>query len=169
MLDAFYTAMSPAALALLGLWLVAVQMRADEVRASRELIRRTYAVALLFALPGLMSVIALIDSANPLYWRVSFALISVIGAAVLLLFRGLPGTGMIRNLSDVLAVILYVAIAVLGIMGGPAKERTAAVMLTAMILLGFNIAWMFLFAPLGDAKERREPPQARAQASTSSK
>ena len=65
MLDAFYTAMSPAALALLGLWLVAVQMRADEVRASRELSRRTYAVALFFALPGLMSVMALVDTANP--------------------------------------------------------------------------------------------------------
>jgi hypothetical protein len=126
-------------------------------------------VALLFALPGLMSVIALIDSANPLYWRVSFAIISVIGAAVLLPVRGLPGTGMIRKLADVLAVILYVAIAVLGIMGGPAKERAAAVLLTALIFLGFNLAWMFLFAPLGDAKERREPPHARAEASTSSR
>ncbi|HEY6492431.1 MAG TPA: hypothetical protein VIZ43_04100 [Trebonia sp.] len=50
MLDAFYGAFSPACLALLGLWLVALQMRADEVRASPELSRRTYAVALFFAL-----------------------------------------------------------------------------------------------------------------------
>lgn len=169
MLDAFYTAMSPAALALLGLWLVAVQMRADEVRASRELIRRTYAVALLFALPGLMSVIALIDSADPLYWRVSFALISVIGAGALLPVGGLPGSGRIRNIADVLAVLLYVGIAVLGIIGGPGMERVAAVLLTALIFLGFNLAWLFLFAPIRDAKERPEPPQARAQASTSSR
>jgi hypothetical protein len=41
MLDAFYGAFSPACLALLGLWLVTVQMRADEVRATPGLTRRT--------------------------------------------------------------------------------------------------------------------------------
>ena len=81
MLDAFYGAFSPACLALLGLWLVAVQMRANEVRASKELTRRTYVVALFFALPGLMGVIALIDTANPAFWRVSFAIISLVGAS----------------------------------------------------------------------------------------
>lgn len=169
MLDAFYTAMSPAALALLGLWLVAVQMRADEVRASRELIRRTYGVALFFALPGLMSVMALIDSTNPLFWRVSFAVLGVVGAAVLFPAGGLPGSARIRNVADVLAVILYVAIAVLGIIGGPDRERAAAVLLTALVFLGFNVAWLFLFAPLRGGNERPEPPQARAQASTSSR
>jgi len=39
MLDAFYGAFSPACLALLGLWLVAVQMRADEIRVNKELTR----------------------------------------------------------------------------------------------------------------------------------
>jgi hypothetical protein len=151
MLDAFYGAISPAALALLGLWLVAVQMRADEVRASRELSRRTYAVALFFALPGLMGVMALVDTANPVFWRVSFGLIGLAGAAVLFPVRGLPGGERVRNAADVLAVILYAAIAVLAIIGGPVAERTAAVLLTAMIFVGFNVAWLFLFAPLDPA------------------
>jgi hypothetical protein len=61
------------------------------VRASQELRHRAYAVALFFALPGLMSVIALIDTSNPLFWRVSFAVIALVGAAVLFPTHGLAG------------------------------------------------------------------------------
>jgi hypothetical protein len=152
MLDAFYGAISPASLALLGLWLVAVQMRADEVRASRELTRRTYIVALFFALPGLMSIIALIDTGNPAFWRVSFAVIGLAGAAALLPARGLPGGQRIRNAADVLAVVLYLVIALLALIGGPVAQRATAVLLTALIFVGFNVAWLFLFAPLDPAK-----------------
>jgi hypothetical protein len=148
MLDAFYGAFSPACLALLGLWLVAVQMRADEVRVSKELSRRSYAVALFFALPGLMSVIALIDTANPAFWRVSFVVIALVGAAVLFPVHGLPGGERVRNTADIIAVILYLTIAVLAIIGGPVMQRTVAVLLTALIFLGFNVAWLFLFTPL---------------------
>ena len=162
MLDAFYGAFSPACLALLGLWLVAVQMRADEVRASRELRRRTYAVALFFALPGVMGVIALIDTANPAFWRVSFVIISLVGAAALFPVRGLPGGLRVRDIADIAAVMLYLAIAVLAVIGGPDMQRTVAVLLTALIFLGFNVAWLFLFAPLAPVKAAtvQEAPEA---------
>jgi hypothetical protein len=152
MLDAFYGAFSPACFALLGLWLVVVQIRADEVRASPELNRRAYAVALFFALPGLMSVIALIDTSNPLFWRVSFAIIALVGAAVLFPVHGLPGGARVRNVADIAAVLLYLAIAALAMVGGPDMQRTEAVLLTALIFLGFNVAWLFLFTPLRAAE-----------------
>jgi peptidoglycan/LPS O-acetylase OafA/YrhL len=156
MLDAFYGAFSPACLTLLGLWLVAVQMRSDEVRGSEELRRRAYAVALFFALPGLMSVIALIDTGNPLFWRVSFAVIALVGAAVLYPAHGLPGGRRVRNTADIVALLLYLAIAALALVGGTDEERTEAMLLTALIFVGFNVAWLFLFAPL-EAKARHEP------------
>ena len=156
MLDAFYGAFSPACLTLLGLWLVAVQMRSDEVRGSEELRRRAYAVALFFALPGLMSVIALIDTGNPLFWRVSFAVIALVGAAVLYPAHGLPGGLRVRNTADIVALLLYLAIAALALVGGTDEERTEAMLLTALIFVGFNVAWLFLFAPL-EAKARHEP------------
>jgi hypothetical protein len=164
MLDAFYGAFSPACLALLGLWLVAVQMRADEVRASRELRRRTYAVALFFALPGVMGVIALIDTADPAFWRVSFVIISLVGAAALFPVRGLPGGARVRNVADIAAVMLYLAIAVLAVIGGADMQRTVAVLLTALIFLGFNVAWLFLFEPLASAETvaHQEQPEAPA-------
>jgi hypothetical protein len=161
MLDEFYAAFSPGCLALLGLWLVAVQMRADEVRASPALRRRTYVVALFFVLPGLMSVIALIDPANPAFWRASFAIIGLAGAAVLFPGHGLPGGTRVRNAADIVALILYLVIAVVAVIGGLDMERTAAVLLTALIFLGFNIAWLFLFTPL-DATAAKESPVAPA-------
>jgi hypothetical protein len=167
MLDAFYGAFSPACLALLGLWLVAVQMRADEVRASPALSRQAYVVGLFFALPGLMSVFALIDSTNSVFWRTSFAVMSLGGAALLYLAGGLPGSARIKNASDVTAVILYLAIAILAIIGGPDRERAAAVLLTALTFLGFNVAWLFLFAPLASASASapHDPQRASADAS----
>jgi hypothetical protein len=166
MLDAFYGSFSAACLALLGLWLVVVQMRADEVRASPELTRRAYVVALFFALPGLMSVIALIDTANPAFWRVSFAIISLVGAAVLFPVHGLPGGARVKNSADIAAVILYLAIAVLAVIGGADRQRTVAVLLTAVIFLGFNVAWLFLFPPIGSAETvaHQEQPEAPATA-----
>jgi hypothetical protein len=162
MLDAFYGAFSPACLALLGLWLVAVQIRADDVRRSPELRRRSYAVALFFALPGLMSVIALIDPADPAFWRVSFAIIALGGVASLYPVHGLPGSARLRITADIAAVILYLVIAVLAIIGGPVMQRTVAVLLTALIFVGFNVAWQFLFVPLPVAarQEPHAPPEA---------
>jgi hypothetical protein len=161
-LDAFYGAFSPACFALLGLWLVVVQMRADEVRASRELNRRAYAVALFFALPGLMSVIALIDTGNPLFWRASFVIIAVAGAAVLFPTRGLPGGARLRAAADVAALLLYAAIAVLALIGGPDPQRAEAILLTALIFLGFNIAWLFLFAPVAAGPAGNQVPAPAA-------
>jgi hypothetical protein len=162
MLDAFYGAFSPACLALLGLWLVAVQMRTVEVRASQELRRRAYAVALFFALPGLMGVIALIDTNDPAFWRVSFAIIALAGAAVLYPAHGLPGGKRVRNTADVVALVLYVTIAALALVGGADAQRTEAVLLTVLIFVGFNVAWLFLFAPLDApaSQERQVPPKA---------
>jgi hypothetical protein len=55
MLTGFYGAFSPACLALLGLWLVVVQVRMREWQGSATHRRRSYGVALIFALPGVMS------------------------------------------------------------------------------------------------------------------
>jgi len=111
-----------------------------------------------------MSVIALIDTANPAFWRVSFAIISLVGAAVLFPVHGLPGGARVRNTADVAAMILYLAIAVLAVIGGADRQRAVAVLLTALIFIGFNVAWLFLFAPLasGEPAAHQERPEAPA-------
>ncbi len=83
-----------ACLALLGLWLVVVQLRLPQWQASEAAPayqRASYGIALHFALPGLMSLLALVDTGDPAYWRTSFEIIALGGVVVLITLRGLPG------------------------------------------------------------------------------
>ena len=115
---------------------------------------------------------SLIDTADPAFWRVSFAIIALVGAAALFPVHGLPGGARVRSVADIGAVFLYLAIAVLAVIGGADMQRTVAVLLTALVFLGFNVAWLFLFAPLASAESstgsstgamaRQERPNAPA-------
>ena len=42
-------------------------------------------------------------------------------------------------------IIIYVLIGVLALRGGLAVLRTEAILLTILIFLGFNVAWLLLF------------------------
>ena len=151
MLDAFYGAFSPACFALLGLWLVVVQLRLPQWQASGPYRRGAYGVALHFALPGVMSMFALIDSQDPAYWRVSFAIVALGGAVVMTLVRGYivrPAPSARDQLglaAYVLAVALYLVIGVLAVIGGIAVLRTEASLQIILVFLGFNAAWLLLF------------------------
>jgi len=78
--------------------------------------------------------------------------------------HGLPGGARARAAADVAALVLYVAIAVLALIGGAYPERTEAILLTVLLFLGFNIAWLFLFTPLAPAATvaHQEQPEAPA-------
>jgi len=168
MLTGFYAAFSPACLALLGLWLVVVQVRMREWQSSAIYRRRSYAVALIFALPGVMSLFPLIDPRDPDYWRVSFAIIALGGAAALAAVRGFPvrrehtaaGTAG-SPVPDQLGLAAYIAeialfalIGALAFAGGPTILRTEAILLIVVVFLGFNVAWLLLFDDTGQTRGR---------------
>jgi hypothetical protein len=168
MLDAFYGAFSPACLALLGLWLVVVQMRLPQWQASAAAPayqRASYGIALQFALPGLMSVLALVDAGDPVYWRTSFEITALGGAVVLIALRGLFGRrgrragragragpaadsrlgGGLGLAAYVVAIAAYLVVGALAFIGGPTVLRVEAILLTGLVFLGFNAAWLLLF------------------------
>jgi hypothetical protein len=180
-LDAFYGAFSPACLALLGLWLVVVQMRLPQWQTSEAAPayqRASYGIALLFALPGLMSLLALVGSGDPAYWRTSFEIIALGGVVVLITLRGLsgqPGRGPGRGrgagraagprlggglglAAYVVAIAGYLVVGALAFVGGPAALRAEAILLTGLVFLGFNAAWLLLFDSGSDSR-----PTASAQ------
>ena len=183
MLNVFYGAFSPACFALLGLWLVIVQIRLREWQGSAVYRRRSYGVALHFALPGIMSLLALVDPQDSAFWRVSFAIVALGGAVVLAAVRGFPARGRLAGgagaagvseaetgaaarldqlglAAYVLAIALYVLIGVLAFAGGLAALRTEAVLLTFLVFLGFNVAWLLLF-------DDRHPSHGRPPATAS--
>ena len=159
MLDVFYGAFSPACFALLGLWLVVVQIRLRDWQGSAVHRRRSYGVALHFALPGVMSLLALVNPQDPLFWRVSFAIIALGGAVILALVRGFPlrsrpgpggvaapaGPDQLGLAAYIAGIVIYVLIGVLALRGGLAVLRTEAILLTILVFLGFNVAWLLLF------------------------
>jgi hypothetical protein len=163
MLDVFYGAFSPACFALLGLWLVIVQIRLREWQGSAVHRRRAYAVALYFALPGIMSLLALVDPLDSEFWRISFAVVALGGAIVLAMVRGLPLRGTAAGhpgaagtdapprpdqlglATYIIGILIYVVIAALAFTGGLAALRTEAILLTLLLFLGFNVAWLLLF------------------------
>jgi len=167
MLTDFYTAFSPACFSLLALWLAIITLNAPawlnlpegdaaarSPESQRQLTirqRQAYIVALYFAAPGTMSLLALIDLQSTSWWRVFFIIVSVLGVAGMLWFGPFPNRQP-HHLLDVsdqvvhwIAIGLYLAIAVLAL---PALHalRIEGVLLTVLVLLGVHVALRLMFA-----------------------
>ena len=79
---------------ILSLWLVVVQMRYDDWKDDPNSVRRAYGVGLYFSLPGIMTLISLVDPTNPYLWRTSYAIVALGGAGVLgVVYKRHPGQG----------------------------------------------------------------------------
>ena len=171
MLSDFYGAFGAVSFTLLGLWFVVVQTRHAEWSRSPEHQRRASAVSLHFAFPGLMSLLALVDPASRLLWRLSFAVSAVVGAAALaVLSRGSTPTagGRGRKLTSWLSVGCYALIALVALfpqLPGSvgltlAPVRVEAVLLSLLVFFGVNLAWTAMFEPMGDTGDPPAPSPA---------
>jgi hypothetical protein len=163
MLTDFYAAFATVCFTLLGLWIVVVQTRHGEWRHSPVHRRRAYGVALHFSLPGLMSLLSLVDPASTTLWRISFVIVAAGGVLALALVRGPAPTGL-GAAAYVVAVVLYVLIALVAVMPGLVADigllvrplRVEAVLQTILVFLGVNVAWLLLF-------DEASPPSALGQ------
>jgi hypothetical protein len=170
MLTDFYVAFSTVCFTLLGLWIIVVQTRHGEWRQSAVHRRRAYGVALHFSLPGLMSLLSLVDPASTTLWRVSFAIVAAGGALALVLVRGQAPTGL-GAAAYVAAVVLYLLIALvavvpdmvadLGVLARPL--RVEAVLQTILVFLGVNVAWLLLFDQAPPPSDLGDPTQPRGR------
>jgi hypothetical protein len=150
MLTDFYISFSAVCFTLLGLWLIVVQTRHAEWRGSALHRRRSYGVALHFSLPGLMCLLALVNPDSSALWRVSFAVVAIGGAVVLIAVRG-PAVGKLGLTAYIFAIALYALIGILAIAPsivgglGATPVRVEAVLLTILVFTGVNVAWLLLF------------------------
>ena len=171
MLKDFYISFSAVCFTLMGLWLIVVQTRHAEWRGSPLHRRRVYGVAMHFSLPGLMSLVALVDPESSELWRVSFAIAAIGGAIALTALRG-PAPGKLGLAAYISAIALYALIGILAIAPHivgrlgleAAPVRAEAVLLTILVFAGVNVAWLLLFeeAPAGYASLQQgvQAPQA---------
>lgn len=152
MLTDFYIAFATVCFTLLGLWVIVVQTRHADWRRVPMHRRRAYGVALHFSLPGLMGLLALVDPASAGLWRISFAIAAGGGAIVLALVRG-PAPTWLGTASYWLAIVLYILVALIAIAPSiisglgisAAAVRVEAILLSLLMFLGINVAWLLLF------------------------
>jgi hypothetical protein len=147
----FYTAFSPACFSLLALWLAIIAINAHAWLTSRQRQRQAYVVALYFAAPGTMSLLALINPLSTFAWRVFFIIVSGLGVAGMLLFGPFSNRKSYRllDVSDQavhwIATGLYLAIAALAFTPKHTL-RIEGVLLTVLLLLGVHVALRLMFA-----------------------
>lgn len=157
-LNAFYGTFATIAFTVFGLWMFVVQARFREWIGNPDQFRRASAVSVAFAFPGLMSLMALINSGSRDLWRVAFGVTSVAAVLVLLALRGRPG-GTPPGLNEAanwVAVALFAAVALVSAwpnlvdsMGMDGQYRPVEFFLFCLLLGdGLFIAWVMLFDEL---------------------
>jgi hypothetical protein len=123
-----------------------------------------------FSLPGLMSLLSLIDPASTTLWRTSFAIVAAGGVLALALVRGPAPTGL-GAAAYVVAVVLYLLIALVAVAPGMVADigvlarplRVEAVLLTMLVFLGVNVAWLLLFEEAPPPSNLGDPTQPRGR------
>ncbi len=172
MLADFYGPFSTIAFTVFGLWMFVAQARFRDWMRNPDHYRRASAVSLQLALPGAMSLIALIDPESVILWRWAFGLSSAVGVALLLaLARRTAGTPRGANeVANGLAVLLFVCIAVVSISPEMVDEigleaataRGVEFFFFCLLLLnGLVTAWVMLFSdPPSTRSTEGVPPSA---------
>ena len=153
----FYGAFAPVCFTLLGLWLIVVQTRHSEWRRNPVHRTRAHILAVNFALPGMMALLALVDPADKALWRSAFAALAVIAA---LLLGWVTVRETLRAQSHWLAVTatsvaacLYALVAVVAIAPGIVHDiginlkplQVEEILLSVLVFIAVNVAWYLMF------------------------
>jgi hypothetical protein len=147
-LGAFFGVVSTVDFALLGLWWVTVQARADLRRHHATASRIAYVVSLQFIVPGTASLLAQVDPAVAAVWRVSFALAGVTGiAAIVLLVPALAASGelAVARFLRFGAVPLYALMTLIAALFFPSGTLGAlqaeGILFCLVVFLSTQVAW----------------------------
>ena len=180
-LSDFYTAFAPSCFSLLALWLAIVGFNVKDWLGSYDGRPRpvgqkqVYAVALFFAAPGAMSVLALINLGSSTVWRAAFAFISFLGLICAGVFGPVHHHHTADHKSDTpLEVsdhvvywgtyLLYLAIFVLAIIPEPILEYEG-ILLTVLMLTGVHAELRLMFTIYGPA-QKGKPGDSAGQGGT---
>lgn len=149
----FYALFSATCFTLTGLWWSVIEKHRHWL-SDPGMRRRVGSVYLAFLLPALMGLFAQVGGTEePLFWRVSFFVIAVLGAAsTVTLLRhanAAEGAGPFARFWWA-AVVVYALVAVLGVAPGIAKSldvtplQAEATLLVLLVALAHALVWEFM-------------------------
>lgn len=158
MLSDFYASFSATCFVVLSLWLVVVQSRWEEWRHDDDSVRQAYGVGLYFSLPGIMTLISLVDATNPVLWRTSYSVAALTGVAVFATVHRVTRHRWVAVVNRT-AIALYGVVAIIAIFPNllhitKVANRVDAVLLCVVVFLGVNVAWLLLFSPAPAVPEK---------------
>ncbi len=146
----FYSVATQASLTLLGLWWLVLSAWPEGWAEDAAKRRTGYHVSLYFMLPGMMSALSLLSTDSSFFWRAGFGMACVLGAFESLSFATRPGparsfaflSGGFYAAGAVIAALPQLVTKLAG--DGVTPLHVEGVLLTAILFLGVNLAWMHL-------------------------
>jgi hypothetical protein len=157
MQETFYATFAAIAFTLLGLWWVVVQFKYQSWMSDPQRRQMAYNVSLYFILPGIMSLVSLLSGEAKFLWRGAFAIAGIFGAVEAV--RMAMGSAQNRSRWAIVgrwfAVVLYALVVVVAVnpemiqaLGIPLKAiESEGVMLSIILFIGVNFAWMMFTEP----------------------
>lgn len=155
-LDSYYRAVSTVSFTLLGLWWVVAQSRYQRGAGTAQQRRHATGIALFFLLPGVMCLIASVNSDLSALWRVAFGACAAIGLVEVVLYFATDGARTLAARAlracgfGLYALIAAVAVdptlaARSGV--GLSAQEVASILLGLLLFVGANLVWLGLTEP----------------------
>lgn len=145
----FYQTLAQISFTLFGLWIVVVQLHREQWRETRQAAAGARLLTMHYALPGVMSLLAMADPGGAVLWRISFAALALAGGLGFVLVAGRAGGADPEGWA---AMTVYVAIAVVALFVGEGAAvlsvdalQVEAVLLSLLVLLSLNSTFRLLF------------------------
>jgi hypothetical protein len=160
--QAFYSTVTTISFTLLGLWWVVVQARSTLWRKAVHR-RMAYAISLQFLLPGVMSLLSLVAPDVTWLWRSSFAIAGALGFVAAIYYartlRDELDCPPIVRLVEWVVVPIYAVVTIVALfpelvtsLGLDLKPiQIEAMILSILVFLGVQAAWVLLIEPPKDA------------------
>jgi len=152
----FYSATCSVSFALLGLWWVVVQFKYDTWLRDPQRRRRAYLIALMFLLPGVMSLASLASVRFSTLWQVGFGVAGLVGLVESIrAVRLMPDADATAKVLGVLTAVLYLVVTVIALVPTlPARLgldlrglEAEAIAVTGLLVLGASMVWRMFADP----------------------
>ena len=159
MFEDFYSTFATVSLTVTGLWMYVAQARFRDWIADRDHFRRASSVSVQLAFPGMMCLLALIDSESSMLWRVAFGVTSGLAIALLvgLNRRSREPWARVNMVGNWVAVALFTAIGVVAVfpeiaadLNIPSPRNIEFFLFCLLLFSGLIVAWFMLFAEAQD-------------------